>query len=168
MPSLSDLYNVRPVIEENSRTSLIAAGFDKVFTRLNGVVDLQKDRPRLELKAFIGAQTRHLELCIDGQRRHDQWSFTMQIAAVTAPENDSDANVLHDVFCGQVRATIATFAQATWTDTTNWPSHAISEELIETGTQSDLKTAEGYEVSLITVAGTICIRKEAFDLVLNN
>lgn len=169
MPLLSDLYNVRVVIEENSRNSLLASGaFAKVFTRLNGVVDLQKDRPRLELKAFIGAQNRHRALCLDGNERNDQWAFTMQIAAITAPENDPDANTLHDLFCGQVRATCSTLAQSTWNDLVNWPNHAISEALIETGTQSDLKTAEGYEVSIITVAGVVAIRKAAFDAVFTN
>lgn len=168
MPSLSDLYNLRPVIEENCRLSLIAAGFDLVYTRLNAVADLQKDRKRLELKASVGGQTRDFALCADQQQRRYQWNFQLQIAVVTAPENDPDANVLHDVFCGQVRATCSTLAQSTWNDTTNWPNHLIAEALIETGTQSDLKTEQGYEVSLITVAGVICIRQESFDAALTN
>lgn len=169
MPSLSDLYNVRPTIEENSRNSLLAAGFDKVFTRLNGVADLQKDRPRLELKAFVGAQTARALPCIDGHLRRDEWNFTLQIAVVTAPGNDSDANVLHDAFCGAVRSMLSTFGQLTQADTTNWPSHCLSNEpLTETGTQSDLKTDDGYEVSVITVAGVIVIRKSAFDAALTN
>ena len=132
------------------------------------MADLQKDRPRLELKAFIGAQNRHRAMCLDGNERNDQWAFTLQIAAVTALENDTDANVLHDAFCGVVRATVTTLAQGTWNDTTNWPYHAISEALIETGTQSDLKTDDGYEVSVITVAGVVAIRKTAFDAVFSN
>jgi len=165
---LADLYDIETALEENIRTALIAAGFEKVFTRLNGVVDFQRDRPRLELKVSLGAQNGHFALCDDGNERYDQWAFSLEAEAVTSPENTSDANVLHGVYRAQVRATFSTLAQASQRDTTNFPNHAISQPLRETGTQHMLNPEKGYEASRLTFSGTVAIRAEAFSAVFNN
>lgn len=161
-PDLIAIYDVGTAVEENSRNSLLALLFPLVFTRLNAVSDLQKDRQRLELKAAIGAQTGHAFPCPDGRKRFDQWNFQMAIQVVTEPANRPDQNSLHRIFIAQVRACMATIGMATWTDTANWPYHCLAEQLREAGTDETLKADDGVEYSTITFSGVIAVRKDAW------
>src|SRR5689334_2723643 len=88
-PDLDTIYKVRDAMEENTRNALIASGMEseKVFTRINCVGDFQKVRPRVELKAKVGAQLRHVALCPDFQERFDQWAFQFAAQVVTQPTN---------------------------------------------------------------------------------
>jgi hypothetical protein len=160
-PDLKTCYDLRPAIEENCRNSFLPL-FPKTFTRRNAVADFQKDRPRVEIRATIGGQRRHLQLCVDNQERFDQWDFQLRIQCVTQPVNSPDDNVLHDAFVAQVRAFCGTLAQGTWNDLANWPYHAIAEPLMETGTEDTLKTEQGLEYSVIGFNGVIAVRETAW------
>ena len=166
MSDLSDIYNIETTIEENIATSARANGFDNTFTRKNGADDFQKIRPRLEIKATIGQHNGHFALCPDGNERHDQSSFTVEAQIVTEPQNDSDSNILHGLYRAKVRDFLATLAQATWADTTNWPTLAIAEALTENRTDNTPKPQDGLEYSLASFSGVIAVRFEAWAAVL--
>jgi len=134
----------------------------KTFTRLNAVV-FQKDTPRVEIKVTIGSATGHKKvLQHDALVRFDQFNFTIAFTAVTRPNPNATQNNLHPDLVARVGNMAQTFAQTTWTDTTNFPRHYVAEALRDAGRPNTLKPEQGVEQTTLNYSGIICVRPGAW------
>lgn len=162
MPNLEDLYDIETALEEGFAAQLralfVSPNAERVFTRLNAVEDFQKNRPRVEVRVAVGQQNSHKALCLDGQERNDQWSFTILFQLVTEPVNVPADNTLHPNLRKVLRSYMSTAAQGTWNDTANFPYHLVSEALLEAGTVPTLLEEDGVEYSNISWSGDVAVR----------
>lgn len=160
MAELDDIYQLRKQGEENIRRTFEDLDIAAV-TRANFPKEFQQKTPRVEIKIAIGAANGHRFICPDGFARYDRWRFTLAIQAVTKPANDG-ASILHEIFLGRIRKIASTLAQTTWTDTEHFPNIRFAEPLRDSGDTNTLKSNEGYESSVVSFTGTICIRESAW------
>jgi len=163
MSALDDLYQLRSQVEENTRT-LFEANEIIALTRTNAPEEFQQVTPRVEIKCTIGAATGHRFPCPDGFARFDRWRFNLAIQAVTRPAKDG-VSALHEQFLGRIRNLCSTLAQSTWEDTGTFPNIRIAEPLRDTGDNNTLKSSSGCEYSVLSFAGTLCIRESAWPVV---
>lgn len=162
MAELDDIYQLRRQAEENVRQTFEDLDIAAV-TRANFPKEFQQKTPRVEIKIAIGAATGHRFVCPDGIARYDRWRFTLAIQAVTKPSNDG-TSILHEIFLGRIRTIASTLAQITWTDSDHFPNIRFAEPLRDSGDSNTLKSNEGYESSVVSFTGTICIRESAWPI----
>lgn len=165
MSALATVYQIRSEIEDGPQpgtvpggisAALTALGFS-VITRANAPANLQQARPRLELVCQVGAVTGKKDMRRDGQMVFSAWRFRLSVNCITAPGNDSQ-NVVHEQFLGTVRAALSTLGQGTWNDLFNFPNVLIAEPLKDTGSQSQLKTEQGVEYTVLNYDGIVMVR----------
>lgn len=160
MSALNDIYKLRSQLESSMASSLTAAGF-AVVTRANAPADFQQIRPRIELKAKIGAATGHRNICPDGLARYDCYRVTFAVQVVSAPSNDGISD-LHEQLIGKLRATMEMLAQYTAADETNFPNVFLALPLRDSGTVDTLKSEDGVEYSVLTWESIAKIRESAW------
>jgi len=162
MSSLDDIYKLRPVLEEAIRATFEAMSF-VALTRLNAPEKFQQATPRVEIKCRIGAATGRRHIFTDGSMKFDAWRFQAAFQAVTIPVSTESGNSTHEDYVARIRAECSSLAQASWSDTQKFPTILIAEPLQDSGTESNLKTDEGSEVSVLTYDGIVCIRTDAWN-----
>jgi hypothetical protein len=162
MPTIEQLLDLRPVIEEDFRNAFIAQDIN-AFTRQNAPANFRLQRPRVEIKAKIGAATGHRFVCPDGGLRYDVWMFSLAIMCVTTPQNgDSAENLQQNQYVANVRQLTSILAQGSWGDEINFPNHYIAEPLKDMGTDENLKTDDNIEYSVLSFDGKIAVRQEVW------
>lgn len=161
MPTIDDLMNLRPALEENVRSYLSSRQVN-AFTRRNAPEDFQLVIPRVEIKAQIGSATGRRNHCPDGQLRYDVWGFTLALQCVTSPQNVEANNLLQDEFVSLLRGFASTMAQDSLDDIANFPNHVIAEPLRDTETEENIKADNNIEYSVLVFDGKIAIRKNVW------
>jgi hypothetical protein len=170
MPSES-IYRLREQIEDKDQTQsgglnalLTNAGLS-VYTRINAVGEWYKKRPRVELKASVGAATGHRFVCPDGVLRFDQFHFALGFQVVTEPRNIPANNIQHEQMIGTVRNLMsAVGGQQSMDDLANFPGIYIAEKLKDGGvSDSSVDESEGLEYTTLSYEGIVCIRQTAFN-----
>jgi hypothetical protein len=161
-------YKLRECIEDRDKSqngginALLTAESMRVYTRLNALDDWYKERPRLDLKASVGAATGHRIVCSDGKLRFDCFVFTVAVQIVTEPRNSAEQNDLHEEMCEIVRKVMSGIGgQSTFGDTVNFPEIYIAEILKDTGvTDNAVDEEAGLEYTTLSWDGIVCIRRE--------
>ena len=161
MPTINELMDLRPAIEEDIRSYLTSQNIS-AFTRQNAPENFQLVLPRVEIKAQIGGVEGHRFLCPDGQLRYDVWYFNLALMCCTEPENIEADNLLQNQFVALVRGFASTMAQNAYGDLVNFPNHVIAEPLKDSGTDENLKSDDNFEYSVLTFDGKIAIRQEVW------
>lgn len=161
-------YRLREAIEDKDKfqsggiASLLAAEAMRVYTRLNALDDWYKERPRLDLKASVGAATGRRIVCGDGLLRFDSFAFTVAVQVVTEPRNSAEQNDLHEEMCQTVRRVMSGIGgQSTFDNFLIFPEIYIAEVLKDTGvSDNSVDEAEGLEYTTLSWDGIVCIRKD--------
>jgi hypothetical protein len=165
--NLDLLMNCEPAIEEGIRTLFTEAGIFAV-TRQNAPEEFQTQRPRVEIKAHLGAATGHKYVTTpanapQGVILNDTFFFELAIRAVTAPQNEEQSNLLNNEFVARIRGMAQTFAQSTWGPATAaFPYHLIVEPLMDRTTDRTLQSDDNDEFSILDFSGIVQIRTDAW------
>lgn len=165
----AEIYKLREAIEDRDSSQqgglnaiLTQAGFT-VLTHLNSVDEFYKPRPRIELKASVGAATGRRTV-VNGQLLYDAFHFQLGIQAVTSPRNVPGLNDIHEEYIASVRAAMALIGgNESLADTINFPNVYIAERMIDVGQQDYLKEDDGIEYSTLAYDGIVCFRPTAFN-----
>lgn len=161
MSETDTIYRLRTGIEEAVRLSLESQEFS-VFTRSNAPAEFQKVRPRLEIKAMIGAATGRRVVLPNGTMKFDAWHFQLALQVVTAPQSAEANNQLHEQMLARARFVCSSIAQVSWNDFENFPNLYIAEPLKDSGTDSVLHSEDGVEYSTLGYEGIVCVRNTAW------
>ncbi len=180
MATENDINDLRGALERGLAANITI--IMTVLTRQNAV-QLQKDRPRIELVVAIGAATGSRKVLPNATppvTRLNRWNFTVSFKAITAPqaavtqnEGEADAdfqarvnanNNFHAQVVAALRSYASTAAQVSWADTVNFPTHYIAEALRDAGSPSQLKSEEGNEQTTLNYAGQVGVRESAWPM----
>lgn len=165
--NLDLLMNIEPAIEEGFRVLLTAEGIYAV-TRQNAPEEFQTQRPRVEIKAHLGAATGHKYVTTaanapQGQILNDTFFFELALRAVTAPQNEEGNNLLNNEYVARLRGMCQTFAQSTWgPPTAAFQYHLIVEPLMDRTTDRTLQSDDNDEFSILDFSGIAQIRTDAW------
>ena len=163
-------YRLREQLEDKDQTqsgglnALLTLAGMTVYTRINAVGEWYKARPRVELKASIGAATGHRFACPDGVLRFDAFHFALALQVVTEPRNIPANNIEHEQMIGAVRNVMSSVGgQESIADAISFLGIYIAEKLKDGGvSDSTVDESEGLEYTTFSYEGIVCIRQSAF------
>jgi hypothetical protein len=157
---LDQLYDLRGQLESAIKNMFDAQEISS-YTRLNAADEFQKVRPRLEIKARIGAPLNHYRIFSDSTKRNDMFRFDLALQVVTDPA--TAASPLHGQMVARVDSLMQPLQYGSQLDYVNFPFITILY-LRDTGIASTLKTEEGVEYSVLGYEGHLGIRPDAWPI----
>jgi hypothetical protein len=160
--NIDDLMNVEPALEDGIRLILSAEGIIAI-TRQNAPESFQTERPRVEIKAKVGAATGHRHVTAGGVIQYDTWFFDLALRAVVQPHNVEADNLLANQYIARLRGLASTFGQSTWTDEINFPNHLIVEPLKDMTTDRTLQADDNDEFAILNFSGIVQIRTASWN-----